>query len=95
MELAQTSLTVSPPELDHSTREERQFAREVEEWLWEQSLPDGAVLWFPHWDREGAVEITNVAHPERLIAALAVWDWAASERLATAGGRSRDACRAS
>lgn len=86
MELPQTTLRVSPLELDHSTREERQFARGVEESLWEQSLPGDAVLWFPHWDRPGAVEIANVAHLERLIAALRVWDAARAWQWVQASG---------
>jgi hypothetical protein len=63
------------PLITASNPEERLLAREVETWLWEQSLPDGVVLWFPHWLRQHAVEVAHATHLEGLIAGLEVGDW--------------------
>lgn len=57
------------------TREERLFARQVDEWLREQSLPSGVVLWVPHWDDRNALEVANVAQLEHIIAAVEAEDY--------------------
>jgi len=73
--LAEIPLTIPVPELDFSTRQERRFFREVEAWLQEYSLPDGVVLWLPHWSLQNCVEVEDIAHLHRLIAAVEIGDW--------------------
>lgn len=74
------SMRLSPLAGERSTREEKGFAAEVEVWLRGQTLPEGCVLWYPHWDRSSLVEVTSAVHLAHLTAGLEVGDWGGISR---------------
>jgi hypothetical protein len=77
---------VTLPQRAASTFEEREFARAVEAWLRERSLPESRVLWFPHWNRECPQQIACLAQLSDLIGGLDGGDWGGIRR-ATGDGR--------
>ncbi len=65
---------------DYSTRDERRFASQVQEWLVDRSVPAESVVWLPHWNAGRLIEVESLAHLEALIAGIEVAGYAGLRR---------------